>query len=136
MYFFCFTAFVIFLMPSFERGQYRVLRGVVFVICGLCSAIPIFHIKYFTEDKYVREFITFPWAFGGGLYIFGACMYIMRIPERFKPGFFDIFGSSHQFFHFLIVAAAFVHYRASVQIFHERQLYTCPVPLLDAAFKQ
>ena len=90
MYFFCFIAFIIFLVPAFLRPRYRVLRGVVFVTCGVCSAIPIMHIEYFTEQKYVRDFLSFPWALGGGLYIFGACMFMMRIPERFKPGFFDI----------------------------------------------
>lgn len=131
MYFFCFSAFVVFLVPRFDQPRYRVLRGTTFVICGLLSALPLFHIEFFTDQKYLNDFLTFPWAFGGALYIFGAILYMMKIPERFMPGFFDIFGHSHQFFHFLIVAAAFVHYSASVETFHNRQLHTCPVKALD-----
>jgi adiponectin receptor len=93
MYFFCFIAFVIFLVPQFERARFRVLRGVVFVICGLLSAIPMMHMKYFTEEQYLKDFLALPWALGGALYIFGACLYMMKIPERFKPGTFDIFVS-------------------------------------------
>jgi adiponectin receptor len=33
----------------------------------------------------------------------------MRIPESFKPGKFDIVGSSHQIFHVLVVLATVVH---------------------------
>jgi len=33
----------------------------------------------------------------------------VRIPERFAPGRFDIWGSSHQIFHVLVLAAAVTH---------------------------
>ena len=33
-----------------------------------------------------------------------------RIPERFVPGLFDYFGSSHQIFHVHVVLAALAHY--------------------------
>lgn len=32
-----------------------------------------------------------------------------RFPERLKPGLFDIWGSSHQIFHILVVIATIVH---------------------------
>ncbi len=31
------------------------------------------------------------------------------MPERLRPGKFDIWGSSHQIFHVLVVAAAVAH---------------------------
>ena len=33
------------------------------------------------------------WIIGGALYIGGACVYMLRIPERFFPLKFDIFVS-------------------------------------------
>jgi len=39
-----------------------------------------------------------PWALfaiGGAIYVAGATIYILRIPERCKPGKFDICGASH-----------------------------------------
>lgn len=47
---------------------------------------------------------------GGALYVIGAGLYVLRIPERFSPGTFDYFGASHQIFHVLILLAAFSHY--------------------------
>jgi len=32
-----------------------------------------------------------------------------RVPERWRPGAFDIWGSSHQIFHVLVVMAAAAH---------------------------
>ena len=46
----------------------------------------------------------------GGLYLTGAFLYAARIPERWLPGKCDIWFQSHQLFHVLVVAAAFVHY--------------------------
>jgi predicted membrane channel-forming protein YqfA (hemolysin III family) len=46
--------------------------------------------EYLTDKKYLVDFSTFPWALGGGIYIFGACLYMLKFPERLKPGYFDI----------------------------------------------
>ena len=40
----------------------------------------------------------------------GALLYAMRIPEKWFPGYCDIWFQSHQIFHICVVAAAFVHY--------------------------
>lgn len=89
MYFFCFSSFVVLLVPKFDQPKFRPLRGILFIICGLLSSVPIFHINVL-EKKYLNGFYAFPWALGGALYIGGACMYMMKIPERFFPGKFDI----------------------------------------------
>jgi adiponectin receptor len=74
-------------------------------------------------------------VFGGALYIFGATLYILRIPEKLRPGKFDIVvrtndiifqGSSHQLFHFFIIAAAIVHYRGSMICYEQRLHFICP----------
>jgi adiponectin receptor len=61
----------------------------------------------------------------GVLYILGAAIYACRIPERFAPGKFDLFGSSHQIFHGFVIAAALTHliglYKA-YEYWHERAL--------------
>ena len=40
----------------------------------------------------------------------GAAIYALRVPERWYPGAFDLWFSSHQLFHLCVVAAALVHY--------------------------
>ena len=61
----------------------------------------------------------------GVLYIIGAAIYALRIPERFAPGKFDILGSSHQIFHFFVLAAAVIHFIGlckAYEYWHERAL--------------
>jgi adiponectin receptor len=90
MYLFCSATLVLFLVPGFDRPRYRVFRGTSFVICGLSASIPIVHLEFFTDERYLSDFHSYPWALGGALYIFGAILYMMRVPERFSPGSFDI----------------------------------------------
>lgn len=61
----------------------------------------------------------------GILYIIGAIIYALRIPERFAPGRFDIFGSSHQIFHGFVLVAAITHFIGlciAYEYWHERGL--------------
>ncbi|KAI4335510.1 hypothetical protein L6164_014148 [Bauhinia variegata] len=56
----------------------------------------------------------------------GAVFYITRIPERWKPGAFDIAGHSHQIFHVFVVLGALAHSVATLVIFDfRRQSPTC-----------
>lgn len=50
------------------------------------------------------------------LYATGAVFYITRIPERWKPGAFDIAGHSHQIFHVFVVLGALAHSTATLVI--------------------
>lgn len=43
------------------------------------------------------------------LELFSAVTYATRIPERWRPGTFDIWGASHQWFHLFSAGAALVH---------------------------
>lgn len=47
----------------------------------------------------------------GAIYLFGAAVYATRIPEKWYPGRFDMFMSSHQIFHVAVVLGAYAHYR-------------------------
>jgi adiponectin receptor len=61
----------------------------------------------------------------GVLYIVGAVIYALRIPERFAPGKFDIWGASHQIFHLFVLAAAVTHFWGlcvAYEYWHERAL--------------
>lgn len=46
---------------------------------------------------------TFAW------YVLGVVFYALQIPERFWPGAFDLFGSSHQLWHICVVLGALQH---------------------------
>ena len=49
------------------------------------------------------------WFLEGVVYGLGAMMFTTRFPERRWPGRFDVYGTSHQIFHVLVVGATVVH---------------------------
>jgi len=95
--------------PKFNHTEYVRTRATVFVLYGLVAVSPTIHqimalgIDYVIDKENLYILITM-----GSLYIFGAALYALRIPERLAPGYFDIFGHSHQIFHTLIVLADFM----------------------------
>lgn len=57
-----------------------------------------------------------------------------RTPERFAPGKFDIWGSSHQIFHICILYAMYIHITALVQAFIA--CHTLDVCSIQAAYRE
>ena len=57
----------------------------------------------------------------------GAVLYACRIPERFLPGKCDFWFQSHQIFHILVIAAAFVHFHGmqNMALYRLTQAGTC-----------
>jgi adiponectin receptor len=105
-------AIVVSLWDKFGEPEYRALRAGMFIAFGLSGVVPACH--YLCKEGI---FSSAPAAAIGSLvlmavlYISGALLYAWRVPERFYPGKFDLWGHSHQIFHVLVIAAAFVHYR-------------------------
>ncbi|CAL8277072.1 unnamed protein product [Gadus morhua 'NCC'] len=95
----------------FATPEYRGVRAGVFVGLGLSGVVPTLH---FTLSEGLIRATTIGqmgWlVLMATLYITGACLYAARIPERFFPGKCDIWFHSHQLFHILVVAGAFVHF--------------------------
>ncbi|XP_018585606.1 adiponectin receptor protein 2 [Scleropages formosus] len=95
----------------FATPQYRGVRAGVFVGLGLSGVVPTLH--FVISEGFLRATTIgqMGWLFlMATLYITGACLYAARIPERFFPGKCDIWFHSHQLFHILVVAGAFVHF--------------------------
>jgi adiponectin receptor len=106
--------------PSFRTPEWRVFRTSLFLAMGLSAVLPVFHgLKVYGYARLARQGLN--WVLLQGLlYTIGACLYAARIPEKLYPGKFDIFLSSHQTFHVLVVAAAAAHLRGRVKAFHSK----------------
>ena len=89
--------FIVSLWPKFDKPQYRVLRGTLFVTLGLGAAVPFIHQAVFVDTKLLPQLDLFYWILGGVLYIVGATIYMLRIPERLVPHKFDIFVRNSSF---------------------------------------
>jgi adiponectin receptor len=104
-------AITVSLWDKFGQPKYRALRAGVFMGFGLSGVIPAMHYLY-SEGwlKAASEAAMGSLILMAVLYISGALLYAWRVPERFFPGKCDIWFHSHQLFHVLVIAAAFVHY--------------------------
>ncbi|KAN0060360.1 hypothetical protein ACQY0O_007689 [Thecaphora frezii] len=105
------VAIYVVVAPKYGTPQYRPYRTTVFLVLGLSAIFPVLHVinvygyETITQTMGLRFLLT-----SGALYVVGAVLYMLRIPERFAPGRFDLVGSSHQIFHCLILLAAAAHY--------------------------
>ncbi|CAG2177372.1 unnamed protein product, partial [Oppiella nova] len=103
----CVISIVISLWDKFGEPKFRPFRTAVFLAFGLSNVIPGIHWAIVLESHLIGAFLLF--ILQGMLYVIGALLYVIRIPERFFPGKCDYWFQSHQLFHIFVVMAAIVH---------------------------
>nr|CAH8839769.1 unnamed protein product [Trichobilharzia regenti]CAH8839772.1 unnamed protein product [Trichobilharzia regenti] len=111
------ASIIVSMHPSFTTPRYRPLRAGVFMGLGLSALIPCIHTIIL--DGFLNSIFqgSLGWlVLMAILYLSGATIYAVRVPERIFPGRFDIWFQSHQIFHVFVVAAALVHYHGLVKL--------------------
>ncbi|KAI1638584.1 hemolysin-III related-domain-containing protein [Biscogniauxia mediterranea] len=105
-------------VEEFRTPRYRPYRTAIFVGLGVSGIVPVCHgISIYGYEALVER-MGLDWVLlQGFLYIFGAFLYAVRWPERSFPRTFDIWGSSHQLFHVLILLAAASHLTGMTKAF-------------------
>ncbi|KAK2038252.1 hemolysin III family channel protein [Colletotrichum somersetense] len=94
----------------FRAPEWRTFRACIFVALGASGVVPVLHGAAVYGRAEMEARMSLSWVvLHGAMYILGAFLYAFRWPERSSPGTFDIWGSSHQIFHFFVVAAAATH---------------------------
>lgn len=113
------------LFPVFQNPEYRTIRASLFFGMGISGVAPILHklILYSNQPEALQT--TGYEILMGALYGLGALIYAKRIPERWRPGKFDIAGHSHQLFHILVVAGAYTHYHTGLVYLKWRDSHGC-----------
>ncbi|KAJ9611340.1 hypothetical protein H2200_004524 [Cladophialophora chaetospira] len=109
---------VVSVRPEFRTPKWRTFRACMFVGMGLSSVGSVIHgcLKY-GASQFNRQ-MRYEWMIYEGIqYTLGAALYAARVPERFAPGKFDIWGSSHQIFHVLVLTAAGTHLAGVIKAF-------------------
>lgn len=101
----------------FETGgggsKMRSLRGGVFSLLTISALLPIFYSSYRLGWRQACLKIGVQWLLAEGLaLLIGVGTFVGRVPERFSPGAFDIWGHSHQIFHVCGVVATGFHLKA------------------------
>ncbi|XP_030242480.1 adiponectin receptor protein isoform X1 [Drosophila navojoa] len=127
---------IVSLWDKFSEPALRPLRAGVFMSFGLSGVIPAIH--YSIMEGWLSQIsrASLGWLILMGLlYILGALLYALRVPERWFPGKFDIWFQSHQIFHVLVIAAAFVHYHGiSEMAMYRVTVGECTVPIEPITF--
>ncbi|KAK6151552.1 hypothetical protein DH2020_014187 [Rehmannia glutinosa] len=109
------------LAPALSSARFRSFRATLFLCMGFSGVIPATHAVILHWDQpQIRGSLGYEIAMGI-LYGVGAVFYVTRIPERWRPGAFDIVGHSHQIFHVFVVAAALAHSAATLIIMEWRR---------------
>jgi len=125
-------------MEHFRQPAYRPWRSAMFVGLGTSGIVPVMHGIQIYGWQGMEDRMGLTWVLlQGFLYIFGAFIYVVsfhevlfdrtlyrfadnakaRWPERISPVTFDIWGSSHQLFHFCVLLAAASHFYGIVKAF-------------------
>lgn len=113
------------LSPTLSTSKYRAFRAMLFCSMGLFGIVPAIH-ACFVNWTNPRRNITLAYESAMALsYLTGTLFYVTRIPERWKPGWFDLAGHSHQIFHALVVVGALSHYAATLQMLEWRDSFGC-----------
>ncbi|XP_042047463.1 heptahelical transmembrane protein 1-like [Salvia splendens] len=113
------------LTPALSSGKCRSFRVLLFVSMALFSIIPAVHaaVVYWSDPH--RNVIL---AYEGVMalsYLVGTVFYLSRAPERWRPGWFDLAGQSHQIFHVFVVMGALAHYGAADIFLRYRSKMRC-----------
>eukprot|EP01097_Dermamoeba_algensis_P003212 TRINITY_DN2285_c0_g4_i1.p1 TRINITY_DN2285_c0_g4~~TRINITY_DN2285_c0_g4_i1.p1 ORF type:complete len:376 (-),score=48.70 TRINITY_DN2285_c0_g4_i1:123-1250(-) len=111
-------AAVLTIVPYFANKRFRVIRTVMFIGMGLLGVFPCAHqaVRFgpFHPVYFVPFLFILLMAF---LYILGAVIYATRVPERWSPGRYDLWFSSHQIWHVFVFLAALSHYYAVMGLY-------------------
>uniref|UniRef100_A0A7N0TT97 Uncharacterized protein n=1 Tax=Kalanchoe fedtschenkoi TaxID=63787 RepID=A0A7N0TT97_KALFE len=113
------------LTPSLSSPKYRHFRALLFSSMGFFGIVPTVHslILNWNEPK-ALETLGYEGAMALS-YLMGTMFYATRIPERWRPGWFDLAGHSHQLFHIFVIMGALSHYGAALAFLDWRSNAGC-----------
>ncbi|CAO2841598.1 unnamed protein product [Amaranthus hypochondriacus] len=114
-------AIITLLAPALSSARFRTFRASLFLSMGLSGLIPAVHAAALNWG-HPEVLIALGYEVLMGIsYAIGVWFYVSRVPERWKPGAFDLAGHSHQIFHVFVVVGALIHSAAIQMVLHWRR---------------
>jgi len=105
-------------------SKMRTLRGGVFSLLTVSAMLPLFHSIGVSGWARACEQVGAQWYLAeGAALVAGVVFFVGRIPERFAPGRFDIWGHSHQLWHICALIAGGFHVTALAAGYQYRQRF-------------
>ncbi|XXG52108.1 hypothetical protein AAC387_Pa03g0507 [Persea americana] len=113
------------LSPPLSSGAFRAFRAMLFLAMGFSGIVPAIHALVLNWSNPQCP-ITLAYELLMALsYVTGTLFYVSRIPEKWKPGLFDLAGHSHQIFHVFVIGGALAHYAATLIFLEWRDRVGC-----------
>ncbi|KAL8206269.1 hypothetical protein R6Q57_009820 [Mikania cordata] len=113
------------LSPALSSAKFRSFRASLFTGTTLLGLIPAVHAVIVNWHEPRRNRILVYEITMAVSYLTGTMFYVTRIPERWKPGWFDLAGHSHQIFHCFVIMGAMAHYGALLVYLEFRSRVGC-----------
>lgn len=113
------------LSPALSTGKFRSFRAFLFMAMGLFGLLPAVHGTILNwHEPHTKSTLVYESAMAAS-YLIGTMFYVCRIPERWRPGWFDLAGHSHQIFHCFVILGALSHYGAALVFLEFRGQVGC-----------
>ncbi|KAF2156863.1 HlyIII-domain-containing protein [Myriangium duriaei CBS 260.36] len=102
--------------PTFNRADMQWLRVGFYVALAATGALPVTQLVMYRGASWAIYFYA-PITRSIAVYLTGACLYALKLPERWCPGAFDYFGGSHNIWHIAVLGGILFHYDAMKSFF-------------------
>lgn len=102
--------------PTFNRQDLAWARVVFYEVLALTGFAPIAQLTYTRGFEWCMYFYA-PVMKSILVYFTGALVYACKVPERWRPGWFDYFGGSHNIWHLAVLGGILFHYHAMQDLF-------------------
>jgi adiponectin receptor len=102
--------------PTFNRADMSWARVLFYVGLAGTGFFPVAQITYTRGWDWVIVFYS-PIIKSLAVYLAGAILYALQVPERWFPGVFDYVGWSHNIWHLAVLAGILFHYFAMQEFF-------------------
>ncbi|KAL2013284.1 hypothetical protein VTN00DRAFT_809 [Thermoascus crustaceus] len=102
--------------PTFNRPDMAWARVAFYVTLACTGFAPLAQLSYTRGLSWCLYFYA-PVMKSLLVYFLGACIYASQVPERWRPGWFDYFGGSHNIWHIAVLGGILFHYCAMQDLF-------------------
>lgn len=102
--------------PTFNRADMAWARVGFYVLLAATGGFPCLQLIHTRGLAWAGYFYA-PIFKSLGVYLGGALLYAMKVPERWAPGMFDYVGGSHNIWHLAVLGGILFHYIAMQEFF-------------------
>ena len=97
--------------PTFNRADMAWTRVAFYVALGATGFAPVIQLSLTRGSSWSYLFYA-PVMKSVIVYVTGAVIYALKLPEKLVPGWFDYFGGSHNWWHMAVLGGIIFHYTA------------------------